>query len=257
MSEEKVEESQKLEELEAQIGEMKNGFEEMKKSREGDNKLLGEQIGDVHMKLAECKAAQEAEITRIDNLLKALEKNFNVSLKKIKEDLHKEMEDEKKFVRDKFAQYEKKLNGLEKKWEQEKKEIIIKNNENLKNIQNKFTNLEKAYKQEKTNREENENEIKANINKNVKELNTKLEDEKNDRNKNIKTLKESFMNELDKRDKSLVDLQNKNANDLKMLKEEVYSELENRFDHQNQIVSNISIFMKSFQEALSIMGKDF
>ena len=234
---------------------MKNGFEEMKKSKEEDNKKLCEQIGDVHMKLAECKSAQEEEITRIDNLLKDLETKFTLSLKRIEEDLHKEMEDEKKFVRNKFDQYEKNLNGFEKKWEQEKKEII-KQNENLKNIQNKFTNLEKEFKQEKINREENEKDIKANINKNVKELNTKLENEKDNRNRNIKTLKDSFMNELDKRDKSFVDFQNKNTNDLKMLKEEVYAELENRFDHQNQIVSNISIFMKSFQEALSIMGKD-
>ena len=64
MSEEEFEESQKQE---VQIGEMKNGFEEMKKSKEEDNKKLCEQIGDVHMKLAECKSAQEEEITRIDN----------------------------------------------------------------------------------------------------------------------------------------------------------------------------------------------
>ena len=51
---------------------MENGFEEMKKSREEDNKNLGEQIEDAHIKLAECKAAQETEIKRIDNLLKAL-----------------------------------------------------------------------------------------------------------------------------------------------------------------------------------------
>ena len=38
------------------------------------------------------------------------------------------MEDEKKFLRDKFVQYEKNLNGLDKKWEQEKKEIIKQNN---------------------------------------------------------------------------------------------------------------------------------
>ena len=257
MSEEELEENQKLENLEVQIGEMKNDFEEMKKIREEDNKQFGEKLGDIYLKLADHKTAQEAETTRVNNLIKTLESKLDLSLKKIKDELTKEMEDEKKFVRDKFAQYEKNLNDLGKKWEQEKKEMLKQNNDNLNNIQNKFTNLEKQYKQEKNNREENQKEIKTNINKNVKEINTKLESEKEDRNKNIKIFKENFMNELDKRDKSLADLQNKNTNDLKMLKEEVYAELENRFDHQNQIVNNISIFMKSFQEALSIMGKDF
>ena len=257
MSEEELEENQKLEDLDVQIREMKNDFEEMKKAREEDNKQLGVELGDIYIKLAERKDAQEAETARVNNLLKALETKFSLSLDKIKDDLHKEQENEKKFVRDKFSQYEKKLNEFGEKWEKEKKEILKQNKDNLNNLQNRFTNLEKLNKQEKTNREEGEKGIKTNINKNVEELNTKLESEKDDRNKNIKILKENFISELSKRDKSLVDLQNKNTNDLKILKEEVYAELENRFDNQNQIVNNISIFMKSFQEALSIMGKDF
>ena len=45
-------------------------------------------------------------------------------------------------------------------------------------------------------------------------------------------------------------------NDLKVLKDEIYYEMNNRFDHQNQIVDNISNFLKTFQDTLKIVGKD-
>ena len=63
-------------------------------------------------------------------------------------------------------------------------------------------------------------------------------------------------NEFEKRDKSIADTQNKSDNDLKVLKDEIYMEMENRFAHQNQIIDNISNFLKTFQDTLKIMGKD-
>jgi hypothetical protein len=62
--------------------------------------------------------------------------------------------------------------------------------------------------------------------------------------------------EFEKRDKSIADTQNKSDNDLKVLKDEIYIEMENRFAHQNQIIDNISNFLKIFQDTLKIMGKD-
>ena len=61
---------------------------------------------------------------------------------------------------------------------------------------------------------------------------------------------------MKKRDKSIADTQNKSDNDLKVLKDEIYMEMENRFAHQNQIIDNISNFLKTFQDTLKIMGKD-
>ena len=85
MSEEELEENQKLESLEVQIGEMKNDFEEMKKVREEDNKQFGEKLGDIYLKLADHKTAQEAETTRVNNLIKSLESKLDLSLNKIKD----------------------------------------------------------------------------------------------------------------------------------------------------------------------------
>ena len=69
-------------------------------------------------------------------------------------------------------------------------------------------------------------------------------------------MKEEVKKELEQRDKYFSDYQNKMQNDLKVLKDEIYYEMNNRFDHQNQIVDNISNFLKTFQDTLKIVGKD-
>ena len=40
------------------------------------------------------------------------------------------------------------------------------------------------------------------------------------------------------------------------MKEETWLEMNNRFAHQNEVVNDISQFLKSFQDTLKIVGKD-
>ena len=72
----------------------------------------------------------------------------------------------------------------------------------------------------------------------------------------MKMFREDMNNEFKKRDEQIMETQNKSNNDLKVLKDEIYMEMENRFAHQNQIIDNISNFLKTFQDTLKIMGKD-
>ena len=68
--------------------------------------------------------------------------------------------------------------------------------------------------------------------------------------------REEFNKELATHDKYFTDFQNKMSNDLKVLKDEIYYEMNNRFDHQNEIIDNISNFLKTFQDTLKVIGKD-
>ena len=45
-------------------------------------------------------------------------------------------------------------------------------------------------------------------------------------------------------------------NEVKLVKDEIYGEMDNRFNHQNEIVDNISNFLKTFQDTLKVVGKD-
>ena len=256
MLKKEMKDNQKLKGLDGQMSEMHNDFEDIKRTREEARKQLEAKFQDIYKKLAALKEALETEAKRVNNSLKAFESKFLCLLNELKDDLKKEIEEEKKFVRDKFLEHEKHKKKKKKKLEKEREERLKQNEDTLGNIQNRLTMLEEAQKQEKVDREEGEKEIIKNINDNVYELNSKLDREKGDRNTKLKILNEKMENELTKRDKCIADLSNKNTDDLKMLKDELYAEMENRFAHQNQIIDNISNFLKTFQETLKIMGKD-
>ena len=237
MLKKEMKDNQKLKGLDGQMGEMHNDFEDMKRTREEARKQLEAKFQDIYKKLAALKEALETEAKRVNNSLKAFESKFLCLLKELKDEFKKDMEEEKKL-------------------EQEREERLKQNEDTLGNIQNRLTALEEIQKQEKIDREEGEKEIIKNINDNVYEINTKLDREKEDRNTKFKIVNEKIESELAKRDKCIADVQNKNTDDLKILKDELYAEMENRFAHQNQIIDNISNFLKTFQETLKIMGKD-
>ena len=175
MLKKEMKDNQKLKGLDGQMGEMRNDFEDMKRTREEARKQLEAKFQDIYKKLAALKEALETEAKRVNNSLKAFESKFLCLLNELKEELKKEMDDEKKFVRDKFNEHEKHMEELERKLEQERQERLKQNEDTLGNIQNRLTSLEEAQKQEKIDREEGEKEIIKNINDNVYEINTKLD----------------------------------------------------------------------------------
>ena len=149
MLKKEMKDNQKLKGLDGQMGEMRNDFEDMKRTREEARKQLEAKFQDIYKKLAALKEALETEAKRVNNSLKAFESKFLCLLNELKEELKKDMDDEKKFVRDKFAEHEKHMEEIEKKLEQEREERLKQNQDTLGNIQNRLTLLEEAQKQEK------------------------------------------------------------------------------------------------------------
>ena len=98
MLKKEMKDNQKLKGLDGQMGEMKNDFEDMKRTREEARKQLEAKFQDIYKKLAALKEALETEAKRVNNSLKAFESKFICLLNELKDDLHKEMEEEKKFV---------------------------------------------------------------------------------------------------------------------------------------------------------------
>ena len=187
-----MKDNQKLKGLDGQMSEMHNDFEDMKRTREEARKQLEAKFQDIYKKLAALKEALETEAKRVNNSLKAFESKFLCLLNELKDDLKKEIEEEKKFVRDKFLEHEKHMEEIEKKLEKEREERLKQNEDTLGNIQNRLTMLEEAQKQEKVDREEGEKEIIKNINDNVYELTSKLDREKEDRKRTETRFKNDF-----------------------------------------------------------------
>ena len=136
MLKKEMKDNQKLKGLDGQMGEMRNDFEDMKRTREEARKQLEAKFQDIYKKLAALKEALETEAKRVNNSLKAFESKFLCLLNELKEELKKDIAEEKKFVRDKFAEHEKHMEEIEKKLEQEREERLKQNEDTLGNIQN-------------------------------------------------------------------------------------------------------------------------
>ncbi len=148
------------------------------------------------------------------------------------------------------------MNQLHKMIIEEKEERLKQTDEQLNPIRTHLANLQKDYDNEKTERLQHEKEIYRHISDNVYDINEKITREKDDRNTKIATLREENQKDLKQRDKYFGDFQIKMQNELKVLKDQVFMEMDNRFAHQNEIVDNISNFLKTFQDTLKVVGKD-
>ena len=138
----------------------------------------------------------------------------------------------------------------------EREERLKQTDEQLNPIRSHLASLQKDYDNEKSERLQHEKEIYRHISDNVYDLNEKLNRENDDRNTKIALLREETAKELKQRDKYFGDFQGKMQGELKVLKDEIYNEMDNRFNHQNEIVDNISNFLKTFQDTLKVVGKD-
>jgi hypothetical protein len=114
----------------------------------------------------------------------------------------------------------------------------------------------KDHDENRAERLQHEKEIYRNISDNVFDINEKINREKEERNIKISQLKEETVKDLKIRDRSFAEFQNKMYNELQIVKDGIYGEMDNRFSQQNEIIDNISNFLKTFQDTLKIVGKD-
>ena len=105
--------NEKLDGLQGQIGEMHNDFEDMKRTREEARKQLEAKFLDIYKKIQSLKEALEAEAKRVNDSLRAFESKFTFLLNELKENVYKTIDEEKKFVREKFDTHEKRMDSLE------------------------------------------------------------------------------------------------------------------------------------------------
>jgi len=251
-----MKENEKLKGLQGQIGEMHNDFEDMKRTREEARKQLEAKFQDIYKRLQTMKENIEMEAKRTNDLLRAFQSKFEYQLNELKETIYKDFNEEKIITKSKFEAHEKVMEKLEKMIIAEREERLKQTDEQLNPIRAHLASLQKEQDNEKVERLQHEKEIYRHISDNVYEINEKLNREKDERNTKITLLREEKEKDLKMRDKSFGDFQNKMQNEIKIIKDEIYIEMDNRFAQQNEIVDNISNFLKTFQDTLKVVGKD-
>jgi len=249
-------ENEKIEKLKVQNAETYQDYLFFLSTREEVKKQLEARFQDIYKKIEKLKEAMNTEAIRVNDVLKAFANKFEYLLKELKDNVYKDINQEKEFVRAKFQDHENQMNRLEKMIIEEREERLRQTDEQLKPIKAHLTKLDKLLDDEKNDRIQNEKDTMRFIKDNVFEINENLDKERSDREIKLKVIKEEFTQEIKARDKAFDEFQKKIQNEIKIVKDEMQNEMDNRFDHQNEIIDNISNFMKTFQETLRVLGKD-
>jgi hypothetical protein len=249
-------ENEKIDKLKTQNAETYQDYLYFLTTREEAKKQLEAKFQDIYKKIEKLKEAMNSEAIRVNDCLKAFQTKFNFLIKELETNMVKQINDEKEFTRNKFKEHQNEMSRLEQMIIEEREERLRQTDEQLKPIRSDIVKLFKEQENERQERVQNEKDTMRCINDNVFEINENIDKESNERNIKMTVLKEEFTQEIKARDHSFAEFQKAIMNDIKVVKDEINSEMDNRFSHQDEIIDNISNFMKTFQETLKILGKD-
>jgi len=126
--------------------------------------------------------------------------------------------------------------------------------EQVKPIKSHLDRLMIDFDKEKGERLQGEKYIYRSISDEVYKINEKLDREISERNTKLAIQKEENILNFKQKDQHFAEFKIKVMFDLKVLRDEIFLEMENRFNHQNEIVDNISNFLKAFQDTLHVVG---
>lgn len=256
MLRQEMENNPKINGLKGQINEAHQDYEDMKRTREEAKKQLEAKFLDIYKKLEKLKESMDTESVRVNNSLKAFQNKFEYMINDLRKEIKDEADKEMKYVRDKFDYQENYLKKLEKMIIEEKEERIKQNDQQLNPIREKLVELKNENEKEKEERIKGEKDILRIIDDSVYEINEDISKVKDDSNAKQVLLKEELKFDMKNRDGYLDDFQRRIQNEILLIKDNIYLEMSNRFLHQNEIIDNISNFLKTFQDTLKVVGKE-
>ncbi|CAG9310014.1 unnamed protein product [Blepharisma stoltei] len=251
-----VGEREKLNLLRGQMDEMSNDYETMRKAREEAKRQLDARFQDVYQKIQGTRDYVAEEGRRVNELLKNFQNNFQEELKVLKEFTIKSFEEEKA-LREKQDEIDnKRMDGLEKMIEDERQERLKQTEDLLKPIRTGLENLETAFETERTTRIERETEILDKLAEESQQMNERMDQERADRIKRLQDLRDSLYNDINTQNSHIEKFQQNSLVALTDMKNGAEEEMRSRLDHQDDILDNLSNFIKTFQDTLKIIGKD-
>ena len=116
--------------------------------------------------------------------------------------------------------------------------------------------MKESYENEKATRIEREKEILQKMADEVYKLMQTMEKEKTERVFKLGEMKDEFRDEMKKQTKFVEGFQKKSMEDFSKMKDDLEAEMGSRFAHQDEIIDNLSTFIKTFQDTLKVVGKN-
>jgi len=116
--------------------------------------------------------------------------------------------------------------------------------------------LKECYETEKSTRIEREKEILQKMADEVYKLMQTMEKEKTERVFKLGEMRDEFWDEMKKQTKFVEGFQKKSMEEFTSMKSDIEAEMASRFTHQDEIIDNLSNFIKTFQDTLKVVGKN-
>ncbi|KAL4456582.1 hypothetical protein ABPG74_000689 [Tetrahymena malaccensis] len=249
-------ENEKLNLFANQVDQMRDDFEDMKRSREEAKKQLEAKFQDVHRKIQNTKEFIAAEGKRINDTLLAFQSKFETEMKNIKTYFQKQHDEYTVQVQQRFEKVEDETKRLDKKIDEEREERLRQSDENLREIRKQLETLFSLFDTEKRERIEREKEILQKLDDEAFALKEMLDKEKTERILKIKELRNHTDFELKAQQKFNEDFHAKTIDEFHHVVNNIQVEIDNRFNHQDQIIDNLSKLVKTLQDTLKVIGKD-
>mmetsp|Transcript_38440 Transcript_38440/g.43648 ORF Transcript_38440/g.43648 Transcript_38440/m.43648 type:complete len:268 (-) Transcript_38440:78-881(-) len=246
----------KLGALKNQMGDLDQDFEDMKRNREEARKQLEAKFQDVYRRIQATRDYVTAEGKRINDLLVAFQLKFQHQLNDFKTNMQNDFDKEVEHNRVIQKQNEETMAKLEEMINQEREDRLRQTDETLKPIREKLGSLQDQLDNEKSTRVEREKEILQKLDDEVFQLNERMDKEVTDRSLATGQLKDQIRSDTKTQNKWIEKFQKEAMEEFELMKEEIEDEMKSRFEHQDEIVDNMSNFIKTFQDTLKVVAGD-
>ena len=251
-----VGEREKLSLLHTQMEEMSDDFQDMQRAREESRKQMEAKFQDVYRKIQSTKDLVTAEGKRVNDMLMAFQSKFEFQLKELRDYADQQMESERTARVESESRASARMDDLGRLIEEEKQERLKQTDDMLRAIREKLEFLERAYETEKTTRVQREKEILAKLDEEVFSLSERMTQERIERSLKVTQLHDQVYQDIKAQNKTLEKFQQNTYTGLSDMRQGVLDELHSRLDHQDEIIDNLSNFLRTFQDTMKLLGKD-
>ncbi|OMJ88949.1 hypothetical protein SteCoe_8955 [Stentor coeruleus] len=242
------------EEMDEQMVQLQNDYEDMVRSREESKKQLEAKLQDVHRKIQAARDYVNAEGKRVKDMLKAFQSKFEYQIQDFRNYLLTTMGKESQIRQDQDKENMARINSLIERLRLEKEQRKIVLESLIGPVREHLETLQQFYDREKTARIEREKMILEKLDDAVFKLKTGLDKEKTERIMQSGGLRDQAKKDMRTQDKNLEKSQQRAFDAMKDLRNGTEIELNSRLSQQDEIADSLSNFMTTFQDTLKVIG---
>lgn len=249
-----TDERDRREEIDEQMEELQNDFEDMVRAREESKKQLEAKLQDVHRKIQAARDYVNAEGKRVKDMLKAFQSKFEYLIQDFRTFLLTTMDKESKIRQETDLLNITRVNSLIEtlRLEKEQRKVVLENL--IGPVRERIEGLQLFYDTERTTRIEREKMILQKLDDALFKLKTNLDKEKTERIMTSGSLRDTAKKDMRSQDKNLEKSQQRAFDVMKDLRTGTETELNSRLHHQDEIADNLSNFMTTFQDTLKVIS---